>query len=329
MRRRNLEDFLKDDENMRDFDKEFFHFQDKLYPWSTVYRFLFLADFKNKRQFMLGAGQKNVKDYWLNGDRTEFIKNRNEHKMGITYWLGKENFIHRTLNDYVNVEQGMRSQAFSLAKEEKGYRLTLPDEGIDVHLNDEYASTDFTRFKMGFTPFYRHNKYLRFKGKFGGEKINDGIAFIQKVYLNMPFIPWRWGRVFFKSGAMLDFFEPQIRIPLYKSLNFTHHNDKIEFKIKTRITFEKGLWTLSGETTSGEILQASIRSYGEIEQIFETPRTRFNYFEMPSRLEELTIKRKGRDLYSLDDLGSSVANCERAFYSRIGVRNKRPRGNTV
>jgi hypothetical protein len=133
----------------------------------------------------------------------------------------------------------------------------------------------------------------------------------------MPFIPWKWGRVFFEKNAHLDFYEPSMFFPLFKSINFEVEDNKFEFKRNQKIVFEKPLWIIQGETKNGVSLNAKIRSYRNIKQTFETKRSRFVYNEMPSALESLSIKRGDDVLYSKETFGESVANCENAYYEKI------------
>jgi hypothetical protein len=133
----------------------------------------------------------------------------------------------------------------------------------------------------------------------------------------MPFIPWKWGRVFFEKNAHLDFYEPSMFFPLFKSINFEFEDKKYEFKRNQKIAFEKPLWIIQGETKNGVSLNAKIRSYRNIKQTFETKRSRFVYNEMPSALESLSIKRGDEVLYTEETFGESVANCENAYYEKI------------
>ncbi|GBE17980.1 hypothetical protein BMS3Abin16_00568 [archaeon BMS3Abin16] len=314
---RNLEDFIKVTEEPRSFDEDFFDFTDRIYPWTTVYRFFFLADFERGTQFMLGAGQKNLRRYHVNGEPIEFTNNEPDYRMGVSYWLENGSLLHRTVNDDVNVENGLRGDSFSFIRENGGYTLEVPDVDIKAVLDDKSSKTDYIRFNAGISPFYRHNKYLPFKGRVMGRRVEKGVAFIQKVYLNMPFMPWRWGRVFFESGARFDFYEPRFVRPLYRSINFEHNGKRLEFKQRQQISFDDSLWNIAGRAATGEKLSISIRPYQSVRQTFETPRTIFDYTEMPSRLESFEITKNGETLFSQESLGESVANCEEAFYSKL------------
>jgi hypothetical protein len=317
---RNLEDYIKIEREEKSFDDEFFDFTDKIYPWTTVYRYFFLTDLVKKTQLMLGIGQKTSNNYKVNGVKTEFSNTESPYKMAISYWVENGSLSHKTRNDKVNINHGIKSETFSFFKENDGYRFCLDDQSTDVFLKNRDSKTDFVNFKAGFSPFYRHNKYMPFEGKIKGKKVEKGFAYIQKVYLNMPFIPWRWGRVFFENGAKFDFYEPRMLVPLFKSINFEVEDRKLEFKHEQKINFSDSSWTLSGKTSGGESLKAKIRSYDNVIQTFETPRSTFKYCEMPSTLEQFEIKEGKEILYSVKNLGESVANCEVANYSKLFYR---------
>jgi hypothetical protein len=314
---RNLEDIIKITKQGKSFDDDFFDFNEKIYPWTTVYRFFFLADLIKKTQLMLGVGQKSIANYRVNGKRIEFSNEDPSYKVGVSYWLENGNVLHETRNDIINVEEGISGNSFSFSRANEGYTLSIDDLSTKVFLDDQTSKEDYIRFNAGISPFYRHNKYLPFHGKIMGEEVEKGFAFIQKVNLNMPFIPWRWGRVFFEKGAHLDFYEPKIFVPLFKSINFELDGKKVAFKHDQRISFNNSIWELSGSAPGGEELVAKISSYRKIKQTFETPRSAFVYTEMPSRLEELSIKREGEVIHEADTLGESIANCEDAHYSKM------------
>ncbi len=314
---RNLEDFIKVTEEPRGFDEDFFDFTDRIYPWTTVYRFFFLADFERKTQFMLGAGQKNLRRYSVNGEPIEFENISPDYRMGVSYWLENGSVLHKTVNDKVNVECGLRGESFSFIRENGGYTLNVPEVDTMAFLDDGQSKTDYIRFNAGISPFYRHNKYLPFKGSVMGEQVDKGVAFIQKVYLNMPFMPWRWGRVFFESGARFDYYEPRVVRPLYRSINFEFDKLRLEFKLNQDISFQDSRWNITGKAATGEKISLSIHPYQHVYQTFETPRTIFDYTEMPSRLESFEITKNGETLFSQESLGESIANCEEAFYSKL------------
>jgi hypothetical protein len=314
---RNLEDVIRITKQGKSFDDDFFEFDEKLYPWTTVYRFFFLADFIKKTQLMLGVGQKKAINYKVNGKRIEFSNKGPSYKVGVSYWLENGDLLHETRNDVINVEEGIHSKSFSFIRENGGYTFSIDDISTKVFLDDQTSKEDYIRFNAGVSPFYRHNKYLPFHGKIMGDEVEKGFAFIQKVNLNMPFIPWRWGRVFFEEGAHLDFYQPKVVFPLFKSINFELGDDKLEFKHDQRISFNNSIWELSGKASGGEELKAKISSYNNIKQTFETPRSTFVYNEMPSRLEGMTIKSGEDVIHEADTLGESVANCEDAYYSKM------------
>lgn len=321
----NLEDLIKKTETKKSFDEDFFDFSDRLYPWTTVYRFFFFADFVNKTQMMLGVGQKKISNYRINSKKTDFKNNGPDYKVGVSYWCENGAVTHQTKNEVIKVDNGMSTETFKFEKRKNEYQFDLEEFNTHISLNDKMSKNDYLRFNIGVSPFYRYNKHLSFKGELAGEKVEKGAAFIQKVNLNMPFIPWRWGRIFFENGAHFDFYEPRLLTPMFKSINFELEGEKLEFKSDQAIKLKDNQWTITGRATSGERLEARINSYSQVPQLFETRRTSFTYNEMPSTIESFTIKKDGQIIHSAESLGESIANCEDAYYSRLPFYTSRGR----
>ncbi len=277
---------------------------------------------------MLGIGQKNIKPYKINNVVTNFEGNfeggSHRFKTGVTYWCTAGDLIHRTKNEWIeNSQLNARSDTFVFEKTGDMYRLSIKEIDTDIKIPDS-SNIDTLRFKFIFTPFYRTNKYARYTGRIMGKR-SEGIVFLQKVWLNMPFIPWKWGRTFFENGTMMDFYEPRAVVPLFKSLNL--HHDGQHYRFVKDIKIEKierqgksgnrlPLWSVSGRTRHGEEISIDIESYAHARNTFETKRSCFSYNEYPSRLTGFTFKRKGETI-TMDDLGKSATNCEDAYYSKV------------
>ncbi|MFQ6137229.1 MAG: hypothetical protein ACE5PM_08625 [Candidatus Hydrothermarchaeales archaeon] len=302
------------------FEQRFFDFDDRLYYWTTIYRYILFLDYDLGTQLMIGIGQKNISNYSVNGVPMEFASDPPEYKVGLSYWYQSDELLHITKNEILrNYEDGFACETLSFRKDIGGYNLKLDEIRTEIHIKEKWDE-DFLQFKSLWTPFYRHNAYFPFEGKILDIE-SRGVAFIQKVSLNMPFIPWRWGRAFFEGGAQLDFYEPRALVPIFRSLNFQIGDEVYEFKKGTETVMEgaRGYprWRVSGRTRGGEEIEARIASHAHICQTFETPRTRFSYNEFPSKVVGLKIKKGRETLYTLDDLGRNAANCEDAHYSKI------------
>ncbi len=65
---------------------------------------------------------------------------------------------------------------------------------------------------VGALEFKMYNLYLDASGTIGGKKF-AGSAYVQKVVVVAPFIPWNWARLVFEDSSALDFFavRPQRR----------------------------------------------------------------------------------------------------------------------
>lgn len=308
----------------KSFDDLFFDFSDRPYFWATVYRFILFMDLEKETQLMLGIGQKNVKLYRINNVVTNFEGNSQRFKTGVTYWCTAGNFVHRTKNEWIeNGQLNAKSDTFVFEKTGDAYRLSIKEIETDVEIPDS-GDIDLLGFKFIFSPFYRANKYARYHGRINGER-SKGIVFMQKVWLDMPFIPWKWGLTFFENGTRMDFYDPRTVVPFFKSLNLYHEGKHYRFeknmKIEKMEKIEKSgdglpLWRASGKTRHGEELSIEIESYAHARNTFETRRSCFIYNEYPSRLTDFTFKRKGETI-TMDDLGKNATNCEDAYYSKV------------
>lgn len=300
------------------FNRVFFNFDDRLYPWTTVYRYMLFMSLDKDIRLMIGIGQKNAPDYYINGLKTTFESNPPKYKVGLSYWCYSGELIHKTKNEVIrNSGDKFDSETIHFQKTDVGYMLNINEIGTDVKLKEQDGH-DFLHLKFIFSPFYRCNKYLPFYGTILGKK-TKGIAIIQKANANMPFIPWVWGRSFFENGAQLEFYEPRVLVPLYKRLNFRIGGVVYKFRKSTKIERipdgEYPLWKLSGKTREGEELDVDIKSYAHVCNNFETKRTCFSYSAYPSKVTKLKFK-KGNKTITLEDLGDSVANCENAHYTK-------------
>jgi len=302
-----------------EFDRHFFDFGDAIRPWATFYRYLLFVSYESETQLMIGIGQKNLKAYWINGKKTSFSSNHPEYRVGTSYWCYSKEMLHETRNEVLNAgEGGFASPSLSFGRKGRGYALTV--KGLDTDLTLKNGEYDFISYDLGITPFARYNAYLPFEGEIKGKKVK-GIAFVQKVIHDMPFIPWRWGRTFFESGARLDFFEPRTVVPVFRALNFNDGPVSYRFRNGTRIminkTEENPSWTLSGRTKSGETLSAKMEAYSRAQNVFATKRSTFIYNEYPARLTEFEIKKGSKTLHSLEDTGRHATNCEDAHYKKL------------
>ncbi|MFQ5887338.1 MAG: hypothetical protein ACE5HY_01420 [Candidatus Hydrothermarchaeales archaeon] len=304
----------------KSFEQSFFDFDDKLRYWTTIYRYMLFVDYESDIQLMIGIGQKKISNYYVNKIPIEFASNPPNYKVGLSYWYQNDELLHKTKNDILkNYNEGFVSDTLSFKRDGGGYNFKLEELETEIRVTEKFDE-DFLKFGSIVNPFNRHNAYFSFDGKIKGVQ-SKGIAFIQKVAINMPFIPWRWGRAFFENDAQLDFYEPRALVPLFKSLNFKIDDEIYWFNKNATIAMEgeveRPVWRLCGVTRNGEEIEVRIESYAHVCQIFETQRSRFLYNEYPSKATFLKIRKDGETLYTLDDLGRNATNCEDAYYSKI------------
>lgn len=302
----------------RSFEEDFFDFSDPLRPWTTVYRFMLFFDYINDIQVMVGFGQKKGENHRVNGLDAVFEKGSSRLKVPLSYWCFNNDLVHRT--EYAELRTGdtaIQSDRFNFSREGGGYHLTVKGLEADVRMEGR-ADTDYMLYNIGYVPFARHNCYIPYQGVFMGEE-SQGMAFVQKVYHNMPFIPWRWGRAFFEDGSNLVFFEPRAGVRVFKNITLVHGGEEYVFNTWTRIEMEKGelpRWHLSGETKSGETIKLEGEARARVENRFESKRSVFSYNEYPSRILDLEFR--GPDgVVTAEDMGRSSFNTEDAYYLRL------------
>ncbi len=154
-----------------------------------------------------------------------------------------------------------------------------------------------------------------------------GHAYIQKVFLNSPAIPWYWGIFYFKNGSMLKYFKPHLgkifgEIPIKKDIQFYHNGElhKIHnIKIKKTIENELPMFTVRGENERIDIM-FKVVPYSESHWKFRKrildigAKSTFIWHEYPSTIEKIRfLDKKTNTELTEEDLGIGIGNAEYSY----------------
>jgi hypothetical protein len=198
-------------------------------------------------------------------------------------------------------------------------RVILQDEEIiklttaksDIGDSMEFFSIE--KFNMGVEV---GNVYLDYEGLLHGEKF-VGRAYMQKVVMSAPFIPWYWGRFVFENGSVFVFFLLWIDLPGPDRVIYSQGKyfdvDTREYKVFSDFKIEKvkgttyfilrhdsqerNVFLLMDSYTNNEFI---MRSKGE-----------FRYNEMFTEVKEIRI-REGDQILGTDFFGHGSGSLEEA-----------------
>ncbi|MHA2028990.1 MAG: hypothetical protein ACW99A_07210 [Candidatus Kariarchaeaceae archaeon] len=160
------------------------------------------------------------------------------------------------------------------------------------------------------------NVYLDYSGKI--EDTNFvGRAYMQKVVMSAPFIPWYWGRFVFENGSVLVFFLLWVELPgvsrtIYSQGKFydveseTYHKFD-DFKVeRVRNT---NYWTLIHDSKEKNVY-VLLESYTNNVFVMKS-KGEFNYDEMFAEIKEIRIA-IGDRIYDNDEFGKGAGSLEAA-----------------
>jgi hypothetical protein len=160
------------------------------------------------------------------------------------------------------------------------------------------------------------NVYLDYSGEI--EKNNfDGRAYMQKVVMSAPFIPWYWGRFVFENGSVLVFFLLWVELPgvsriIYSQGKFYDVESKSYHKFddfKVERVKNTNYWTLIHDS-QGKNVFLLLESYTNNVFVMKS-KGEFNYDEMFAEIKEIRIA-IGDRVYDSDEFGKGSGSLEAA-----------------
>jgi hypothetical protein len=229
------------------------------------------------------------------------------------------------------------------------YTVNVKDSKNDFHFemrpwNDylqkhRFSETQLTKkFSTNIMKIYG----MRLNGSIAGEEI-EGSAYLQRVTVNAPAVPWYWGLVHCGDGSFLDYFDtfvgPQMfrskekatsvldwgDIRLKKSIHFYHKPTDTEYrfstkavKVKHKVVNNLPVFDVTGRNKEKEF-RLRLKAYSRAHWRFQQPKrwgmkSIFYYNEYPAIVEEFSFKTLDGSLkVRKDDLGETASNFEHSW----------------
>jgi len=269
-------------------------------PFAKEYWFFHLNS-PDKRQLILSFGRSlssfKVDDYVIDNKALS----EKEKECGMFSW-----FFDKKKNIVFNTKDTVRIDKNRIQSKKFHFYGSYPD----YELKGNFCDIKFTEPKKG--KKYKFKQY--FRGPFGYELVNmyfdfsgtlnkkpfKGKSYIQKVILSTPFIPWKWGRINFTNGSILNFFIPYVdlfgfRYRFSPYLEFYDSKTQKTFVYKdVTVTSEKSKWIIKNGS-----LTLVIRPYASHEFRFKSF-GKYSYKEFFVTVEDFSFK---SGAISLSDLG--------------------------
>ncbi len=159
---------------------------------------------------------------------------------------------------------------------------------------------------------------MNLTGTIKNEKIT-GTAYLQKVYVNSPTVPWYWGSFHFDNGGVILYFNPRIAgKAIKKQLYFFDSKKLYKFKKMSvkRIEGKLPVFEVSGENDN-EKISFRVNPYSHSSWTFKRKvlgllPTNMIYNEYPSTISDLFLTDKTGKNLLIKGLGNSVGNAEHA-----------------
>jgi hypothetical protein len=227
----------------------------------------------------------------------------------------------------------------------KESKFVQNDKSFRAWIDGKQAEVDFTLTPVkGYAPihkdyhlgnFFGYNilkiNRLNLKGKINAEgKVEkiQGTAYLQKVFVSGPVIPWQWSIVHFENGSYLSYnigrighslfaeHHHPLDITLRKKLEFYDaKTGKLHYFKKVKIKRSRGeLPTFNLQASSGEAkLSIDLKSYSRA--LWRLQKSRLHslntlyYHEFCVFAKHFSLITKGGEL-TLRDVGKGVGNCE-------------------
>ncbi|MBW6451618.1 MAG: hypothetical protein K0B02_02715 [DPANN group archaeon] len=218
---------LKNSEKTKkDIDTTFFSFED-LPPTGKEYWFLKFVSTKkdDNRQLILmfGEGAETIKINKQQIDQNTNQDNKQDKNGYMTVWyydsnkklifdekctisIDKNNIKTTNKQNHINYNGKFPKYSLDITKNNKticNLKIKIPEKTTN--------SFEFYHNFKSLLGFALINIYLDFDGTLNGKNFK-GKAYIQKVIVIGPFIPWRWGRIVFSNGSILTYYVPTIDI---------------------------------------------------------------------------------------------------------------------
>jgi hypothetical protein len=183
----------------------------------------------------------------------------------------------------------------------------------DPKIGDAMEFFSIEKFNMGVEV---GNVYLDYTGTLEADEFR-GRAYMQKVVMSAPFIPWYWGRFVFANGSVIVFFLLWVDLPgpdrvIYSQGKYYDIENK-EYKVFNDFKIDKvkgtNYFILHHDSDQRNVF-ILMDSYTNNTFIMRS-RGEFRYNEMFTEIREIKI-REGKNIYDSDYFGKGCGSLEEA-----------------
>jgi len=251
--------------------------------FESLARLLKKRDYKKVDEFFFSREELpfSGKEYWFmnfvsnKGDKTQLVLTfgRSELPMSINErvdlngsvaavgWLynGKKKVLWDKAMKLTQEKRGLKTKEFSFTGSYPAYELQIGKNTLlKMKKRRKGAGYEITNTFVRSLGVGLINLYVDVSGVLDGKRFT-GSGYVQKVAAITPFIPWRWVRISFQNGAILDFFAPRIPVAereFMSSATFFDGKKKHALKNTTLKKLAGDRWLLSGDGFA-----AYLRSY--------------------------------------------------------------------
>ncbi|MFH1442688.1 MAG: hypothetical protein ABIG96_01520 [Candidatus Micrarchaeota archaeon] len=199
-------------------DDFFFKFE-SLPPFGKEYWFMYFVDDSSKRQLVVTFGRPSsgmeINKVKLKGGNSKI---ESDCAAVVWYFDGKKKVVidsrAKSLLFSSDAENSLsfsnRKHDFSIEGKYPQYDLALEENGksrisLEINRSKRGKPYEIINFLAANNGYGFVNLYFKFKGMLYGKPFS-GNCYLQKVILTSPFIPWNWGRFYFKDGNVFEFF---------------------------------------------------------------------------------------------------------------------------
>ena len=210
---------LKEKKEVEALDKFFFKFEDLPMTGKEYWWFYFAPMNLPKRQMLItfGRGRNKAK---IGKHMVRKVKSKNEKECGIVGWLfdkKNEEFVNEKAFVHIGKEKILIDSKTKVEFSGKYPNLKLvitkgKEKICNIKMRESKKmkwpnpNSSFFNGPFGFVSVTFN---MEFSGIIKGEKCH-GNCNLQKVVGIGPFVPWKWGFIYFKNGSYFSFFKPYI-----------------------------------------------------------------------------------------------------------------------
>jgi len=301
-------------------DEMLFSFE-KLPVLGKEYWFMLFTEKNGSRQLLVTFGRGRSGQYSVNEISVPEKSSENSIFESWFYDQGINEFPTRAAVVSIwkkEITAAGRGLEFSFSGNYPKYSLSLRNEGRDtarLELKEPEVGErfDFIEYFKALFGFGAISMFSDFNGVLNGKRF-EGRAFIQKVVLSVPIIPWSWVKVHFSSGSALTYFNLRVpRTPKKFSVSLEFYdagtNTSHRFHEASLCRFGKSSvhWCLEASAGGAE-LECILKVYA-VKKFRMESRTLFHYTQYLVEIESLRFS-YGKRVVSEKETGPGIGFVE-------------------